>query len=236
LETPWYKELFPGTSIAKDKKAINAVEFSQALESATKCAYEAILTPTEGTILTVISDSAKGSKEIVNTEMSIPNFIDELVKISKVSLDNTPNLLPVLKEVGVVDSGGMGLYMIFQGMDKFFKNEKLTVTEPQKINLTSNKTIMNSFNTADIDKGYCTEFMIKTKKPINKNEFKEYLASIGDSLVLVEDEDVVKVHVHTETPNEAMTQALKFGQLFNIKIENMRFQHDELIDSHEMPN
>ncbi|WP_332690631.1 DAK2 domain-containing protein [Halalkalibacter lacteus] len=251
-------QLFRGFSKQVEGKAqITASDLAQAFERGVETAYKAVMKPVEGTILTVAKDAAKHSITLAKKHDDVIYIMEETLKEARASLKRTPDLLPVLKEVGVVDSGGQGLVYIYEGFLAVLKGEKLsdnpTSEELSMDNLVKieHHNVQNYMATEDIEFGFCTEVMVrideeKTKKhPFVETEFKEELSEIGDSLLVVSDDDLIKVHIHAEQPGEVLTKAQRYGELINIKIENMREQHTHLLDetkeaygqeSHVKPN
>ncbi|MDR6124220.1 DAK2 domain fusion protein YloV [Bacillus sp. SLBN-46] len=238
-------QLFRGFSKAVESKAeISAKDFAQALDAGVETAYKAVMKPVEGTILTVAKDSAKKGVQAAQKSNDIIMIMEEVVKEAKASLKRTPDLLPVLKEVGVVDSGGQGLVFVYEGFLAVLKGEKLpespiTPSMNEMVNAEHHKSVQSHMNTADIEFGYCTEFMVRfeadkvTKHPFDEGNFRNDLSKLGDSLLVIADEDVVKVHIHSEQPGEVLTYGQKYGNLINMKIENMRQQHSNIVgESH----
>ncbi|WP_413301362.1 DAK2 domain-containing protein [Bacillus sp. 1P10SD] len=238
-------QLFRGFSKAVESKAeISAKDFAQALDAGVETAYKAVMKPVEGTILTVAKDSAKKGVQASQKSNDIIAVMEEVVKEAKASLKRTPDLLPVLKEVGVVDSGGQGLVFVYEGFLAVLKGEKLpespiTPSMDEMVNAEHHKSVQSHMNTADIEFGYCTEFMVRfeadkvTKHPFDEGNFRNDLSKLGDSLLVIADEDVVKVHIHSEQPGEVLTYGQKYGNLINMKIENMRQQHSNIVgDTH----
>ncbi|XJZ28459.1 DAK2 domain-containing protein [Bacillota bacterium Lsc_1132] len=241
-------QLFRGfTKSIENKPVISASEFALAFESGVDTAYKAVMKPVEGTILTVAKDAAKKGVQASQKTDDIIIVMEEIFAEAKASLKRTPDLLPVLKEVGVVDSGGQGLVLVYEGFLAELKGEKLPDspdTLPKMEDLISaehHKTVQSHINTEDIVYGYCTEFMVKFEKDkIAKNPFKEQtfsldLSKLGDSLLVVADEELVKVHVHTEQPGTALGYGQRYGSLVNIKIENMRQQHSNIVGETQTP-
>lgn len=241
-------QLFRGFSKAIEQKAeINGKDFAAALQSGVETAYKAVMKPVEGTILTVAKDAAKKAVQVAKNEDNIIAIMDEVVKEAKASLNRTPDLLPVLKEVGVVDSGGQGLVFVYEGFLAELKGEELPDAPsslPKMDELVSaehHKNVHNFMNTEDIEFGYCTEFMVKfeSKKlannPFNEEKFRQDLSKYGDSLLVIADEELVKVHIHSEQPGDCLTYGQRYGSLINMKIENMRQQHSNLIDEVQTP-
>ncbi|MCQ2506928.1 MAG: DAK2 domain-containing protein [Lachnospiraceae bacterium] len=215
---------------------INVKALSVAFQRATETAYKAVMKPKEGTILTVAKGGATKALELADKTDDVIYFVTEVVKYMEEVLAYTPELLPVLKEAGVVDSGGQGLVEILHGVldclngkeFDFTSEVKTAAAQPRKATGAASDEI----STADIKFGYCTEFIILLEKefPIaTEFAFKEYLESIGDSIVVVADDDIVKVHVHTNDPGLAIQRALTYGQLSKLKIDNMREEHNERV-------
>ncbi|MEH7546227.1 MULTISPECIES: DAK2 domain-containing protein [Bacillaceae] len=235
-------QLFRGFSKAVESKAvISGSDFAHALESGVETAYKAVMKPVEGTILTVAKDSANGAVAAAQKSEDIIYIMEEVLKEAKASLKRTPDLLPVLKEVGVVDSGGQGLVFVYEGFLAQLKGESLPESSdliPSMSELVSaehHKSIQGHINTEDIVFGYCTEFMVRfeqekvAKHPFDEGTFRNDLSKYGDSLLVIADEDVVKVHIHSEQPGEVLTYGQRYGNLINMKIENMRQQHTNIV-------
>ena len=235
-------QLFRGFSKSVEgKESLTVNDLGEALEAGVETAYKAVMKPVEVTILTVAKDAAKqGTTTAKNTE-DVIEFVEEVLKEAKASLNRTPDLLPVLKEVGVVDSGGQGLVTVYEGFLASLKGEELPQTSTaapsidEMVSAEHHKMHQDFMNTEDIEFGYCTEFMVKFEEdklkdhPFDEEEYRNTLSEQGDSLLVVSDDDVVKVHIHTEYPGEAMTIGQKYGSLINIKIENMREQHTSIV-------
>lgn len=224
-------QLFRGfCNVAKNNEKIDIETLAYAIEKASDTAYKAVMKPKEGTILTVAKGAAIKAKELIeNGEEDMSVFIGEVIKHAEYVLSQTPEMLPVLKEAGVVDSGGQGLLEILKGAYDIFQGKELDLTI-EKFTVSSPKLYIDTMELEEIVFGYCTEFIIllnrdfSTKKEM---EFKKYLETIGDSIVVVADDELVKVHVHTNDPGMAIQRALKYGQLSNLKIDNMRLEHEE---------
>ena len=229
-------QLFRGfTRGIREEKELTVPVLAAALEKAVETAYKAVMKPKEGTILTVARGAAEKAVELAEEGMEdLDTFFGEVLEHAKYVLSQTPEMLPVLKQAGVVDSGGQGLvevmegaYFAFQGKELDLKfNEEMQGGAPKM----SAKPDMDVQASADIKFGYCTEFIILLNKTFNikaEMDFKEFLESIGDSIVCVADDDVVKVHVHTNDPGLAIQRGLKYGALSNMKIDNMRLEHEE---------
>lgn len=222
-------QLFRGfTKEIEEVDEINVTVMSNAFQHAVETAYKAVMKPKEGTILTVARGGAEKAAELVSKTDDLVYFGAEVLKHMEIVLSQTPDLLPVLKEAGVVDSGGQGLLTILQGAYDALLGKKVDF-EITPIAVKRNIVIDNS-STADIKFGYCTEFIIMIEKEYtmdSEHVFKEYLQSIGDSIVVVSDDDIVKVHVHTNDPGFAIQKALTYGSLTSMKIDNMREEHNE---------
>ena len=194
-------------------------------------AYKAVMKPKEGTILTVAKGAATKARELANEGCDdLALFFDEVIKYADYVLSQTPEMLPVLKQAGVVDSGGQGLMQVLKGAYDAFLGKEIDLTISAVTHTSPVKANVDVQADMEIKFGYCTEFIIMLNRNFNiKNEmdFKEYLESIGDSIVVVADDDVVKVHVHTNDPGLAIQKALKYGALSNLKIDNMRLEHQE---------
>ena len=225
-------QIFRGfASALEGVEEIDAVTLAQAFRAGSDTAYKAVMRPVEGTILTVIRESSTALARQVEEGMSIETTLKILLKEANASLNRTPELLPILKEVGVVDSGGTGLVRIIEGMyraskDEFVERNKDTV---------GSSTAMSAAaaSIAEEEYGYCTEFIMSlgpdsVKKIFNQKRFTEWLTDHGNSLVVVRDEDIVKVHVHTLTPGEILNYAQQYGEFLKLKIENMTEQHHAL--------
>lgn len=216
----------------RDHEEIDIPILAAAMEKAVETAYKAVMKPMEGTILTVARGAADKARELVNAgcdDMTV--FLDEVIKHADYVLSQTPEMLPVLKQAGVVDSGGQGLVEVCRGAYDAFLGKELDLTIVDVVPISS-KASMDVQEEFEIKFGYCTEFIIQLNRVFNiKNEidFKDYLESIGDSIVVVADDDIVKVHVHTNDPGLAIQKALKYGALSNMKIDNMRIEHQEKI-------
>jgi uncharacterized protein len=238
-------QLFRGFGKALEGKSeLTAGQLANALDAGTKTAYKAVMKPVEGTILTVAKDAAAAAVEKSRTEADPVELFRYVVEAAKQSLSRTPELLPVLKEVGVVDSGGQGLVTIYEGFLASLTGEELpeAVQHGSMDNLVSaehHKQAQDFLDTADITFGYCTEFMVKfeadklQQHPFDEQAYREELNERGDSLLVVADEDVVKVHIHTEYPGDVMTYSQQYGSLINMKIENMREQHAAIVGKKE---
>ena len=217
------------TKAIKEEKEIDVLALAAACQRARDTAYKAVMKPKEGTILTVASGIATKAAEMAEETDDLEVFIPAVIEHAQDVLNQTPEMLPVLKEAGVVDSGGQGLLEVIKGAYDAFLGKEIdySVIEPST-GVTVNK--VNAEDTADIKFGYCTEFIILTEKEFTEDderEFKKFLSSVGDSIVCVADDDVVKIHVHTNDPGLAIQKALTYGQLSKMKIDNMREEHQE---------
>ncbi len=217
------------TKAIKEEKEIDVLALAAACQRARDTAYKAVMKPKEGTILTVASGIATKAAEMAEETDDLEVFIPAVIEHAQDVLNQTPEMLPVLKQAGVVDSGGQGLLEVIKGAYDAFLGKEIdySVIEPST-GVTVNK--VNAEDTADIKFGYCTEFIILTEKEFTEDderEFKKFLSSIGDSIVCVADDDVVKIHVHTNDPGLAIQKALTYGQLSKMKIDNMREEHQE---------
>ena len=235
-------QLFRGMSqYIADKKEIDAKEFAEAIQNGVSIAYKAIIKPVEGTILTVAREAAEaGLKAAKNTD-SIVEVMEAIYAESQASLKRTPDLLPILKEVGVVDSGGQGLVCVYQGFVAALKGEKIEGLESVETNVVDmqfeDNHDMDFMSPEDIVYGFCTEFTVrldKEKKEFDEDKFREDMSKFGDSLLVISDSEYVKIHVHTETPGEVFNYGQQYGELIKIKSDNMREQHREVLRKQEV--
>jgi len=236
-------QLFRGfTKVIREYDEINVAILASACEKAVETAYKAVMKPKEGTILTVAKGAAKRANDLAMAgEKDLEVFIGEIIKEADAVLARTPEMLPVLKQAGVVDSGGQGLVEVLKGAyDAFLGKEiDLSLDISGKAESDAKGTLQGTMPStieaqanAEIKFCYCTQFLIMLNKPFNikqEMDFKEYLSSIGDSIVVVADDEIVKVHVHTNDPGLAMQKALRYGSLTTIIIENMRLERDEKV-------
>lgn len=227
-------QLFRGFTKAVSKAdSLGKDEITAGFTRAVETAYKAVMKPKEGTILTVAKGMADKAEELVDEDMDVIEFCEAIVAYGYEVLSKTPDMLPVLKEAGVVDSGGQGLMEVLQGIVDALTGKVTEIEVPAEAASMSSAVISApkaDISTADIKFGYCTEFIILLDKPLTKEEekgLKKFFLSIGDSLVLVADEEICKVHVHTNHPGQAFEKALIFGALSNMKIDNMRLEHQE---------
>lgn len=233
-------QLFRGfTKVIREYDEINVAILASACDKAVETAYKAVMKPKEGTILTVAKGAARRATDLAMAgEKDLEVFIGEVIKEAEIVLAQTPDMLPVLKQAGVVDSGGQGLVEVLKGAYDAFLGKEIDVSIDfaPKTSAAAEKSAMPSTieaqANAEIKFCYCTQFLIMLNKPFNikqEIDFKEYLSSIGDSIVVVADDEIVKVHVHTNDPGLAMQKALRFGSLTTIIIENMRLERDEKV-------
>ena len=220
------------TKVIKTVETIDIETMANAFQKAVETAYKAVMKPKEGTILTVAKGGAEKAMELVGTTDDLVVFGEKVIAYMAEVLEYTPELLPVLKEAGVVDSGGQGLLEVMKGGFAVMCGKKVELKAPAPAAKPAETKVVNTENisTSDIKFGYCTEFIIILDNEftdLDETEFKAYLESIGDSIVCVADDEVVKVHVHTNDPGLAIQKALTFGQLTKLKIDNMREEHNE---------
>ncbi|HFQ6137810.1 TPA: fatty acid kinase catalytic subunit FakA [Staphylococcus aureus] len=219
----------------ESESEINSKLLAESFQAGVETAYKAVMKPVEGTILTVAKDAAQAAIEKANSTEDCIELMEYIIVKANESLENTPNLLAVLKEVGVVDSGGKGLLCVYEGFLKAFKGEKV---EAKVAKLDKDEFVHDEhdfhgvINTEDIIYGYCTEMMVrfgKNKKAFDEQEFRQDMSQFGDSLLVINDEEIVKVHVHTEYPGKVFNYGQQYGELIKLKVENMREQHREVI-------
>lgn len=214
-----------GKSI-EGKTELSSTDFAEALDSAAKVAYKAVIKPVEGTILTVARETAEYAVKIAKSNQDIKVFLEQIVTKANQSLNNTPQLLKALKEAGVVDSGGKGLVIFLEGMYRACIGEFVELERKEE---TSGRLFAEEdihIFEGELEFGYCTEFMVRTDK-ISPEEFKSQIEHYGDSLIVVGDDGLIKIHIHTNNPGEVMEQGIRYGDLDRIKIENMRLQHEK---------
>ncbi|MCJ1656529.1 fatty acid kinase catalytic subunit FakA [Staphylococcus sp. NRL 16/872] len=219
----------------EQEQHINAQQLASSFQAGVDTAYKAVMKPVEGTILTVAKDAAKAAINKAEETDDCVEVMEYTIVEAEKSLNNTPNLLAVLKEVGVVDSGGKGLLCVYEGFLKGLQGETIEAKKPK---LDTDDLVHEEhdfhgvINTEDIKYGYCTEMMVrfgKDKKEFVEQEFRNDMSHFGDSLLVINDEEIVKVHVHTETPGEVFNYGQQYGELIKLKVENMREQHREVI-------
>nr|WP_330397619.1 DAK2 domain-containing protein [Lachnoclostridium sp. An196] len=212
----------------KEHEELDVIDLAGAMQKAVETAYKAVMKPKEGTILTVAKGAANKAAELAQTEEDIEEFCIQILAEAEAVLEKTPDMLPVLKEAGVVDSGGQGLVEVLRGALDALQGKEIDYAfeAPRKENIVK----ISPQTETDIKFGYCTEFIIMLEKPFDERtemDFKGFLESIGDSIVVVSDDDIVKVHVHTNDPGLAIQRALQYGGLSRMKIDNMRLEHEE---------
>ncbi|PTE43093.1 hypothetical protein BUY79_07960 [Staphylococcus equorum] len=219
---------------------INAQQLAESFKAGVETAYKAIMKPVEGTILTVARDAADAAMRKVEETEDCIELMTYILEEAEISLENTPNLLPVLKEVGVVDSGGKGLVVVYAGFLKALKGETVSA-ETAKLDKDSLVNEEHDFhgviNTEDIVYGYCTEMMVrfgKNKKVFDEQTFREDMSTYGDSLLVINDDEIVKVHVHSEKPGDVFNYGQQYGELIKLKVENMREQHREVVKKEQV--
>lgn len=218
------------TRSVRKSSQLDAAAIAAAMEKAVETAYKAVMKPKEGTILTVAREAALKASEIAADADELLPFFQAVFAHAEETLSRTPEMLPVLKEAGVVDSGGQGLLEVLRGAVDGYMGKEVDYSLFEKSGGVSSITKISPQAEADIKFGYCTEFIIllnQTMKESEEHEFKDFLTSIGDSIVLVADDEIVKVHVHTNHPGQAIERALTYGALSRMKIDNMREEHQE---------
>lgn len=226
-------QLFRGfTRTIKEKDVLTTADIAEGFDLAVQTAYKAVMKPKEGTILTVARVTAERAAEVAEDTDDINLFCKEVIEAAEDILAKTQDMLPVLKEAGVVDSGGQGLVEVLKGAYDAFLGKEIDVQIPvaPKKEVFDSSAAGKDISTADIKFGYCTEFIIMLEKEFgakDEQEMKDFLTSIGDSLVVVADDEIVKVHVHTNHPGQAFEKALTYGSLTNMKVDNMRLEHEE---------
>ena len=241
-------QLFRGFSQSvKDKEDLSGQDLALALQAGVEVAYKAVMKPVEGTILTVSRGAAIGAKKKAEQTNDAVAVMQAALDGAKAALAKTPDMLPVLKEVGVVDSGGQGLVFIYEGFLSALTGEYIAsedfeatpATMTEMINAEHHKSVAGHVATEDIQFGYCTEIMVALKqgptyvKDFDYEEFRNYLNELGDSLLVVNDDEIVKVHVHTEDPGLVMQEGLKYGSLVKVKVDNMRNQHEAQVEKEQ---
>lgn len=244
-------QLFRGFSKQiPDVVSLNASDLAAAFTHGVETAYKAVMKPVEGTILTVAREAAKAGEKKAKSTDDVVEVMTAVVKGAKRALAKTPDLLPVLKEVGVVDSGGQGLLFVYEGflsaLNGEFKADETYEPSPAEmddmVNAEHHRSVQGQMATEDIHFGYCTEIMVKigegptVDSTFDYEEFRNYLDGIGDSLLVVNDDEIIKVHVHTENPGEVLNYGQKFGSLVKIKVDNMRLQHETILEHDEEVN
>lgn len=228
-------QIFKGFSVAwNDKKTVSVLDVIEGFKSAQKVSYASVSNPVEGTILTVIRMTAEELANNANSIKTIEELFAKIVEFSRNALNTTPDLLPVLKEVGVVDSGGEGLVIIFEGFLSEINKKPILLKDDED-------TEGNFFNNSEIydgEFGYCTEFILELndQQKFEKNEFTSNMEKLGNSLVVVQDNEIVKIHIHTEIPGDALNFGQQFGEFITLKIDNMTKQAENTKKSNEASN
>ncbi len=222
-------QLFRGfTKVVGEHETIDVVTLTEAMEKGVETAYKAVMKPKEGTILTVARGTANKGLDLVGETDDLFFYLQEVIKEAEIVLAKTPDMLPILKEAGVVDAGGQGLLEIFKGAFDALCGKEIDYS--MEVSSSTEVIKITPQTQANIKFGYCTEFLIVLNKPLSEkqeNEIKQFLENIGDSIVLVADDEVTKIHVHTNEPGNALQKALEYGSLSKIKIDNMREEHEE---------
>ncbi|WP_314406540.1 DAK2 domain-containing protein [uncultured Gemella sp.] len=234
-------QLFRGMSqYIADKKEIDAKEFAAAIQNGVSIAYKAIIKPVEGTILTVAREAAEAGVKVAENTNNVIEVMEAIYAEAQASLKRTPDLLPILKEVGVVDSGGQGLVCVYQGFVAALKGEKIDGLEAVETNVVDmqfeDDHDMDFMSPEDIVYGFCTEFTVRLdgeKKEFDEDKFRADMSKFGDSLLVISDSEYVKIHVHTETPGDVFNYGQQYGELIKIKSDNMREQHREVLRKQE---
>ncbi|WP_334330953.1 DAK2 domain-containing protein [Candidatus Phytoplasma prunorum] len=221
-----------------NKNTINISDFMQTLICGYKKAYQAVLEPTEGTILTVIRESVENMKEKEYKDKDIKELMQKIIKNSEISLEKTPQLLPILKKAKVVDSGGAGFIEILKGMLMFLQGNKLKYDNKDKEEETNNFEFIHNLNIEELKYIYCSEYIInlKNNNEINKEKIKKSLYNKGDSIVLIINENILKLHIHTNNPDIILNYLLNYGELNKIKIDNMKQQCQKIIKTKKIIN
>ncbi len=234
-------QIFRGFAKAcEGKEQLDSIAFAKALQSASDTAYKAVMKPVEGTILTVIRKTAKKAKSVAKKTPEIDVFLDVVCREAQAVLETTPSYLEVLQQAGVVDAGGQGLVCILKGFHEVVSSENLDELPEVIVDNATHKVVSEHaqvhFDTEDIKYGYCTEFIVKGNNA-DPEELRQNIQELGDSMVFVQDDDLTKVHIHTNNPDKALALGLSMGELVTIKIENMKRQHSEILskDNH-MPD
>nr|WP_216367638.1 DAK2 domain-containing protein [Geobacillus sp. DSP4a] len=234
-------QLFRGFAKAVEgKPQVDGFEFAAALQAGVDTAYKAVMKPVEGTMLTVAREAARKAIETAKKDRDVVAVMEAALAEAKAALKRTPELLPILKEVGVVDSGGQGLVYVYEGFLAALKGEAVStapaeVPMEELVKMAHHQSAQSHIHTDEIEFGYCTEFMVRFEKdklaqhPFSEEMFRRDLSRFGDSLLVVADDELVKVHIHSETPGEVLTYGQRYGSLINIKIENMREQHANIV-------
>lgn len=239
-------QIFRGFSKSTEgKDDLTATDLADAFAAGAETAYKAVMKPTEGTVLTVIREAAKAARKTAARDDNIVAVMDATYEAASDALKTTPDLLPVLKQVGVVDSGGQGLTFVLQAFDDVLNDREIKVTANHKPNTNEmdemidaehHRSVQGNIDPDSIVYGYCTEIMVRIGKgkqvdhPFDYDEFYQYLANLGDSLLVVNDDEIVKVHVHTEHPGKVLAWGQEFGDLAKVKVDNMRLQQETIME------
>ena len=223
--------LFRGFSKSvKEKETLNGTEFAVALTAGVEAAYKAVMKPAEGTILTVSRVSAETAVEACAETSDIENILDVTIVSAKAALEETVNQNPVLKKAGVIDAGGKGFVFILEAMKAAMLGQPVVAeNQPEQVTEVREQATFSDFDEEDITFSYCTEFIVSRQNDRDPELLRTFLSGMGDSLVLVDDEEIIKIHVHTDNPGTAIQEGLKYGQLVTVKVENMRLQHTEKV-------
>lgn len=213
----------------KGKDEATGAAFAEAMQVGVDNAYKAVMKPAEGTILTVSRLAAAAAVEAAEVQDDVELVLEQAIKRGKVALDDTVNQNPVLMKAGVVDAGGVGWITVLSAMLSALRGEDILAPEPGEETAAKEQANFSDFETEDIKFAYCTEFIVSRDNELDPDDLRSYLNGIGDSLVLVDDDEIIKVHVHTNHPGEVIEKALTYGGLITVKIENMRLQHTEKV-------
>ncbi len=226
-------QIFRGIATAmKGKESFNRFDFAAALKEGELSAYRAVMKPTEGTILTVIRACADGAREAENEE-DFTAFLKEIVAKGNKTLEETTNMLPALRQAGVVDAGGQGLMFIFGGMLSYLETGEIVASD-EKEEASGEKSAQSKIDASDIKFTYCTEFIVEKSSPaIKSDKMKSAISKIGDCMVVIDDDDIIKVHIHTNNPGFVLEHAVRLGELSTVKIENMKLQHSNIVNKEE---
>ncbi|GAY72939.1 dihydroxyacetone kinase family protein [Lentilactobacillus kosonis] len=243
-------QIFRGFSKSTEGKTeLSAQDLANGFIAATETAYKAVMKPTEGTVLTVVRLAAQAGKKVASTTDDATAVMDAIYENAKEALAKTPDLLPVLKQVGVVDSGGQGLTFVLEAFDDVLNGRTIddndyqpdTSEMDEMIDATHHQSVQSQLDPDDIVYGYCTEIMVRIGRgkevdhDFDYQEFYDYLANLGDSLLVVNDDEIVKVHVHTEHPGKVIAWGQEFGDLAKVKVDNMRMQQETIIENDDQP-
>ncbi|MDD6189104.1 MAG: DAK2 domain-containing protein [Clostridiales bacterium] len=214
----------------KEKKTIGAAELAEAFREGVSTAYKAVMKPSEGTILTVSRLAADAACEAAETETDIEKIFEHMISVGEEALADTVNQNPVLKKAGVIDAGGKGYLIIIEAMLASLQGKTFEVPEVKAAQEPKEKADFSGFDTEDIKFAYCTEFIIGRENQKDPQLLREFLDKLGDSIVVVDDDEIIKVHVHNNCPGIVITEALTYGNLITVKIENMKLQHTEAVE------